>query len=99
MKPGFCAVARRASVPIVPVALAGSYEAWPRERRLFRITPVHVHYGPPLWPAEFSGLKDEELVAEVERRIRACFEAATLARRRALRLPQKTCGGGGRSIA
>src|SRR4051794_37732000 len=95
IKPGFCVVARRAGVPIVPVALAGSYEAWPRQRRIFRPTPIHVHYGPPLLPAEFSRLDDEELVAEVERRIRACFEAAALARQRAMRLPQKTCGGDG----
>jgi 1-acyl-sn-glycerol-3-phosphate acyltransferase len=99
IKPGFCVVARRAAVPIVPVALAGSYEAWPRQRRIFRVTPIYVHYGPPLLPAEFSRLNDEELVAEVERRIRACFEAAATARRRALRLPQKTCGGGERAIA
>jgi 1-acyl-sn-glycerol-3-phosphate acyltransferase len=88
IKPGFCVVARRAGVPIVPVALAGSYEAWPRERRILRITPIYVHYGPPLLPAEFSRLNDAELVAEVERRIGACFEEAQIARQRALRLPQ-----------
>lgn len=99
IKPGFCVVARRANVPIVPVALAGSYEAWPRQRRVFRMTPIHVHYGAPLWPAEFSRLNDEELVAEVERRMRACLDAAARARRHALRLPQKTCDGGGGAIA
>jgi len=30
IKPGFCAVARRAGVPIIPVAMDGAFDSWPR---------------------------------------------------------------------
>ena len=36
IKPGFCAIARRAAVPLVPVALDGAFDAWPRQRRFPR---------------------------------------------------------------
>lgn len=84
LKPGFCAVARRAGVPIVPVAIAGAFEAWPRSRLLPRLSVLRVEFGPPIWPADIERLDDAALVAEVERRIRHCFEAACQSRQRAI---------------
>ena len=86
-KPGFCAIARRARVPLVPVALDGAFDAWPRDRALPRPAVVHVHWGEPLVPADFEHLSDEALVAEVERRIRACHAAARQGRLRSMDRP------------
>jgi 1-acyl-sn-glycerol-3-phosphate acyltransferase len=83
MKPGFCAIARRAGVPLVPVALDGAFDAWPRQRTLPRPEVVHVRWGQPIWPAEIEALDDEALVAEVERRIRECHALARQSRHRA----------------
>jgi 1-acyl-sn-glycerol-3-phosphate acyltransferase len=83
IKPGFCAIAKRAGVPLVPVAMDGSYDAWPRKRRFPRRSVIHVQFGQPLAPAEIEPLSDEELVREVERRLHACFEKACQDRRRA----------------
>jgi 1-acyl-sn-glycerol-3-phosphate acyltransferase len=76
IRPGFCAVARRAGVPLVPVAVDGTFDAWSRRQRLPRRAVVHLQFGPPIEPAEIESMTDEQLVAEVERRIRACHAEA-----------------------
>lgn len=76
LKPGFCSLARRGRVPLVPVALDGAYQAWPRDAKLPRIGRVTVVFGPPLEQAEISELTDQELVAEMQRRIQACHARA-----------------------
>ncbi len=81
LKPGFCALARRANVPLVPVAIDGAFEAWPRSRMLPRARAVRVQFGPPLWPSDMERLDDAALVAEIEGRMKACFEAARRHRR------------------
>jgi 1-acyl-sn-glycerol-3-phosphate acyltransferase len=83
MKPGFCAVARRSAVPILPVAMDGAWHAWPRQQKLPRRAVIHVQFGDPIQPAEINQLTDEQLVSEVERRIRACHEQAREGRLRA----------------
>lgn len=83
LKSGFCAVARRANVPLLPVAVAGAFESWPRTRLLPRRTVLRVQFGPPLWPSDIEQLDDAALVAEIERRMRACYERARESRRRA----------------
>jgi 1-acyl-sn-glycerol-3-phosphate acyltransferase len=82
MKPGFCAIARRAAVPLVPVALDGAYDSWPRQRKLPRLAVIHVCYGAPILPEEIFDWTDEQLVAEVERRIRQCHAQARAGRQR-----------------
>jgi 1-acyl-sn-glycerol-3-phosphate acyltransferase len=47
-QPGVVALARRSRAPIVPVAVDGVYEAWPRGQRLPRWARFHVAYGEPL---------------------------------------------------
>jgi 1-acyl-sn-glycerol-3-phosphate acyltransferase len=43
---GAAVAARRARVPIVPAAITGAFEAWPRDRSLPRPRRVHVRFGP-----------------------------------------------------
>jgi 1-acyl-sn-glycerol-3-phosphate acyltransferase len=83
MKPGFCTIARRAGVPLIPVALDGSFEAWPRQRAFPRTAVIHVQYGTPIAPQEIAAWSDEQVVAEVEGRIRQCHALARSGRLRA----------------
>jgi 1-acyl-sn-glycerol-3-phosphate acyltransferase len=84
LKPGFSALAKRANVPLLPVAIEGAYHAWPRRHLLPRMATIHIQFGEPLSP-EFAAAYDErQLVTEVERRIRACHAAARQSRKRAL---------------
>jgi 1-acyl-sn-glycerol-3-phosphate acyltransferase len=71
-------------VPLVPVAVAGAFDAWPRWRRLPRPTVIHVVFGPPMLPEQIVDFSERELLAEVERRIVACHEQARASRRRVL---------------
>jgi 1-acyl-sn-glycerol-3-phosphate acyltransferase len=85
MMPGFCVIARRAGVPLVPVALDGAFDAWPRQRTVPRPATVHVVWGQPILPQEAEKLSDDELVAEVLKRVRECHRTAREGRLRATR--------------
>jgi len=72
LKPGFCAIARRSAVPLIPAAMDGAFDAWPRHARFPKRSVIHVAFGPPLQPNEVAQMNDAQLMAEMERRIRAC---------------------------
>jgi 1-acyl-sn-glycerol-3-phosphate acyltransferase len=76
LKPGFCALARRANVPLVPLAIEGAFDAWPRSHKLPRPSRIRIEFAAPIWPAEIAQLDDLQLVAEIERRIRDCHRRA-----------------------
>ena len=81
MKPGFCAIAKRSGLPLIPMALDGAFEAWPRHRSIPRPAVVHVEFGAPIAPEEVARMSDDELVREVQRRIQLCHESARRSRR------------------
>lgn len=47
---GAAVAARRAGVPIVPAAILGAYEAWPRSRKLPHPRPIRLRFGEPIAP-------------------------------------------------
>ncbi|HTU25236.1 MAG TPA: lysophospholipid acyltransferase family protein [Pirellulales bacterium] len=85
LKPGFCALARRTRVPVMPVAVAGAFDAWPRWRPWPCPATIHIQYGRPISPAEIAAMDDAALVVEVEARLAACQHEADAYRRRAVR--------------
>lgn len=76
LRPGFTTLARRGKVPIVPVGFNGAYDAWPRSRPLPGWSRICVCVGEPIMPEDFADMDDDELLAEVEKRVRACFTRA-----------------------
>jgi 1-acyl-sn-glycerol-3-phosphate acyltransferase len=46
---GIGLIAQRSGSPVVPAVIHGAYEAWPRTRKLFRLRPIKVAFGPPLY--------------------------------------------------
>lgn len=60
---GFTLIVRKAGVPIVPVGIDGSYQAWPRGTALPRSSPVRVKFGPLLHVQE---MKPAEIITTVE---------------------------------
>jgi 1-acyl-sn-glycerol-3-phosphate acyltransferase len=77
---GFTALAARSHAAILPVAVEGAYDAWPRWRKFPRLGRIRVRYGQPILPDEVARLSERELAAEVERRVRQC-QAMLRARR------------------
>jgi len=86
LKSGFCTLARRGNVQILPIAIEGTYDAWPRGQRFPRPGVVQVQFGEPIPSSVIAEMSDEELVAEVTHRIRACQTGARRAVRRARRI-------------
>jgi 1-acyl-sn-glycerol-3-phosphate acyltransferase len=80
LRPGFCAVARRAGVPLVPVALDGAFEAWPRRQKFPRPAAICVVWGEPIAAQQAAQMTETELMVELERRLKRCLERARLQR-------------------
>ena len=68
-KSGFALIAKRAGVPIVPVAIVGAFECWPRMRLLPRPGRVRLEFGRLLRPDEIAGMDERTIVAECARRL------------------------------
>ncbi|MCB9866503.1 MAG: 1-acyl-sn-glycerol-3-phosphate acyltransferase [Phycisphaerales bacterium] len=71
MQPGVIAIARRSGAAIVPVALEGVFEAWPRDRKLPRWAPMAVKFGAAIAPEELEKLEDAAAADLLTARIRA----------------------------
>ncbi len=71
-RPGFTALAARSGAAILPVAIEGAFDVWPRGRRFPRLGRIHVCYGPPISAEEIRQQDQRELLAEVQRRVRRC---------------------------
>jgi 1-acyl-sn-glycerol-3-phosphate acyltransferase len=67
LEKGVALVIRKAGVPVVPVAIDGSFEAWPKDRRLFHAHRIRVKYGKAM---TFEGKRGEEIVRELEEELR-----------------------------
>lgn len=76
LKPGFCALARRGNVTLLPVGIDGSYDVWPRARLLPRRGRINVWIGQPIGPEEVGQHNDEQLIDLIRRRMKACQMAA-----------------------
>ncbi|HEY1065755.1 MAG TPA: lysophospholipid acyltransferase family protein, partial [Pirellulales bacterium] len=77
IKPGFSALAKRAGVPLIPMAIDGAFEVWPRGQPLpWPVGRIALYFGEPILPEEISQYDQRGLVAEVERRIRDCHAEA-----------------------
>ena len=81
-RPGFTALAVRTGAAIVPTAIEGAFQAWPRSQKYPGPSTVDVCYGPPLTADDIKRLSERDLLEEVERRVRAC-QAELRERRRA----------------
>ena len=76
LKSGIAVLAARARVPVVPAAVAGTFEAWPRSRPFPWIYPIRVHYGLPILPEEIASLRPAALVTLLRDRMITCQQVA-----------------------
>ncbi len=71
-RPGFTVLAARSKAWILPVAIEGAYDAWPRSQQFPGPGRIHVLFGEPIPPEEVASRDERDLMAEVERRVRQC---------------------------
>ncbi len=70
LKPGFALLAKRASVPIIPVVIDGAFEAWPRHQIMFSPGKISIQYGRQINPQEIAAESDREFMSELTERMR-----------------------------
>jgi long-chain acyl-CoA synthetase len=71
-KKGAAILSAHLQVPIVPVAIEGFYDAWPRGKRFQKFAPLEIEFGNPIYPppeAEASEAVYEKLTAELKSRV------------------------------
>ena len=76
LKSGIALLATKARVPIVPAAIAGTFEAWPKSRSFPTPHPIRVHFGRPITPEQVKSLPPEALTALIRDRILECQTVA-----------------------
>lgn len=76
--PGFALLSRKSNATILPTAIEGAYDAWPRWQKAPRTGTVHIHFGVPMPPDEARRYSDGDLAAELERRVRRLHEEVRL---------------------
>src|SRR6185437_9520645 len=57
-KKGAAILSTHLQVPIYPVALEGFYDAWPRHKKLPRLSELRVRFGDPIPPPAFNSPTD-----------------------------------------
>jgi long-chain acyl-CoA synthetase len=76
-KKGAAILSIHLQVPIVPVAIEGFYEAWPRNQNFRGFTPLKMVFGDPIFPpAESEASEDayQRLTADVKARVVGMWE-------------------------
>ena len=82
LRPGIHLLIKRGQAPIIPVGIAGAFEAFPRMRKLPRPCPLFwpatgtgglaVSIGRPLDPARYDGVPREQVLADLAAKFRPC---------------------------
>jgi long-chain acyl-CoA synthetase len=76
-KKGAAILSIHLQVPIVPVAIEGFEEAWPRGKPFQKFAPLSISFGDPIHPPAESGASEEayeKLTAELKTRVVAMWE-------------------------
>jgi 1-acyl-sn-glycerol-3-phosphate acyltransferase len=76
LKQGIAVLVARAGVPVVPAAIAGTFEGWPRWRLLPVPHPIRIHYGTPIRPEDIRGMDPQAVTALIRERIEESLEIA-----------------------
>ena len=92
MKAGIALLATKAKVAIVPAAIAGTFESWPRTRSLPVSHPLRVHFGSPIPVEQVTTLPADALNALIRSRVLECQRIARTGMARDLDLPRIAVG-------
>lgn len=76
-KKGAAILSIHMQVPIVPVAIDGFYQAWPRSQKFQGFAPLKITFGDPIYPPPRAGASEaayEKLAAELRQRVVAIWK-------------------------
>jgi 1-acyl-sn-glycerol-3-phosphate acyltransferase len=81
-KKGAAILSIHMQVPIVPVAIEGFYDVWPRGKPFQKFAPLRIKIGDPIFPPpekDASEAAYEKLIMEVKSRVVAMWEELHIA--------------------
>ncbi len=70
LKPGFISVARRSKAQVIPVAIAGAYDALPRGAKVPIRNALKIKVGVPIAFSELEALSERQMLELIEQRMR-----------------------------
>ena len=76
-KKGAAILAMNLNVPIVPVAIEGFHDTWPRGKSFQKFAPLKISIGKPIYPSKEKQTSEqayEELTAELRSRVVTMWE-------------------------
>ena len=73
---GFTALVKRLKIPIVPVGIHGTYEAWPRGASRPKLGKVKVVVGEPIEFSELESLTEQQMADYVGEKLAVCYNEA-----------------------
>jgi 1-acyl-sn-glycerol-3-phosphate acyltransferase len=80
VRPGFISIVRRIRQPIVPVGVAGAFDAYPRKAKFIWPTTIRVVYGEPIPYEEYSPMLEKgrelDFTEYVKMKIQKCYAEA-----------------------
>lgn len=81
---GYVNMAVKTGAVIVPAAIIGAFEAFPRQKKFPSIfkPAIRVEYGKGIAPEDYSGMKEEDLHNLVERRVMEIFQKLSQEKKR-----------------
>jgi 1-acyl-sn-glycerol-3-phosphate acyltransferase len=91
LKPGIQLLIKRAQAPIIPVGIAGAFDAFPRGRLLPRLAPLFlppgrgtfaVSVGEPLDARRYAEMPREQMLAALQKEVQAMKDRAQHLRRK-----------------
>jgi 1-acyl-sn-glycerol-3-phosphate acyltransferase len=90
LRPGIHLLIKRVDMPIIPIGIAGAYEAWPRSRKLPRLAPlfwparkgpIAVSIGRPIPSSRFADQPREQVMNELFEELQRAKDQAERLRR------------------
>jgi 1-acyl-sn-glycerol-3-phosphate acyltransferase len=73
IKGGFATLARRTKSPLLPLALDGAWQVYPRQAKFPLLGNIQVVFGDPIPYEQYAALSDDELSALVQEKIAEVF--------------------------
>jgi len=65
-KKGAAILSIHCQVPIIPIALEGFWESWPRNVGFAKFAPLRVVFGKPIYPPKLGELPDDPALLDAE---------------------------------
>ena len=68
-KPGSLRLATRSNVPIVPIAIDGTYQIYEKNKRKIEASDLTLAILDPIYPEQYQSLKHKQLAADIQHMI------------------------------